>query len=188
MEDVIKIWCDRNISINMAYRGDYPKDKPIAVSSLLKPARGRYDLEFENELSSIKERAGKLVYQDGAACSNYYAFIDIYLLDDGQYQIYIDEGTNVVSKIFKQLTHVVDYLASYSIPEGNSCKKFIDYLINKIKKKGINVKQNGLEPEKWDEHKELILSCCGDNSDLIGIIYAFGSRPYNPEYKILDTR
>lgn len=123
MEATIKEWCDSNIAPNMSYRGSIQKNSPIACLSLPKDKR-------ENIL---KQRPGKLMYQDGTACSGGYSFVDVYQLDSGEYQVYVDYGSSkqmggemtldCESVVLKNLMEVVDYVADCSVGDPNSCKE-----------------------------------------------------------------
>lgn len=178
MEDAIKNWCDSNITVGMCYRGSMSINDPIAVVSI--------DIQDRNEI--ISKRSGKLIYQDGTACSASYAFADVYKLDSDSYQVYMDCGCakftgdnpeneyGIETKTFSKLSEVVDYLASFSGHDANSCGELIDYLINRINNEHIIIHKS----QPWFRHKTSpILYECDNNYELIQMIKDYGSHPYN---------
>lgn len=173
MEEAIKYWCDNNICVGMCYRGSriLPSD-PISV----------YSIYSEDRLKITSMRPGKLIYQDGTVCSGSYAFADVYKLDSGSYQVYMDSARanlenfdGIESKIFSKLSKVVDYLASFGY-DPTSCGDLITYLIGRIENEQINVSESQL---LLNQKIAPILHKCDTNYELIKMIKDYGSRPYN---------
>lgn len=180
MEAAVKQWCDANIAINMAYRGSIPKDEPISVV-YLKP---------EERKAITDKRPGKLLYQDATACSASYAFADVYQLDTGEYQVYMDSGhghctgddthneTGIDCTTFKKLSEVVNYLADFSGHDPNTCGELMFFLLDKIMEKCIKLEVS----EDWFRRGHIpVLSACEDNQALIQVIQEYGSRPYHKD-------
>jgi len=164
MEAAVKSWCDKNIGINMSYRGSIPLGKPISCG-----------------LENPNERLGKLIYQDGTACSASHAFADVYQLDTGDYKVYMDASgfsfCDIVETLtFEKLSYVVNYLAGFSGHDPNACGELMIYLMERIKDDHIIVK----ETQPWfGDQRVPKLSGCEDNNALIQAVLDYGSQPYN---------
>lgn len=179
MEEEIRNWCDNNLALGMCY-GSNANKLPIAGN-----------LSRDKDKDQFSDRQGKLVYQDGTACSASHAFADVYQLENGDYEVYMDYGSarfmgdssenkNGVEKTkYSRLSEVVDYLGNFSGHDPNSCGELIEYLCEKIKHYDEE-ESKGLEIEHWFRNKKApILAKSGDNTRLIEDIRNYGSRPYN---------
>lgn len=166
MEAEIKKWCDTNIAIGMCY-GSNKSTTPITGDQ-------------------TKQRRGKLLYQDGTACSASYAFADVYELDNGEYEVYADCGyacftgdnchneDGIMTNKFQKLSEVVDYLADLSFHDPNSCGDLMYYLSDKLAENTI-----GLEMRDWFRKKKVPILSKSQDLKLIECIKEYGSRPYN---------
>lgn len=114
-------------------------------------------------------RNGKLVYQDGTACSASYAFHDIYLLENGTYTVYTKCGCNDGKKDIKpydcdNICQVIDFLLEFCFHDPNSVGDVFLYIINNHQLKVDDVAihhSNGLYP---------IFDKCHGNRNLIEAI------------------
>lgn len=144
------------------------------------------NISVRNNEPMVKNRPGKLIYQDTTFCSKSHAYADIYLLDTGDYRVYMNYGYIISpqeytyeicneSKRFRKLSEVVDYISFYSTRNRNNCGLLIDYLIEVIYNepwKGIKIESS----KKWKSRRypkgieAPILSQCDKNIQLIKAI------------------
>lgn len=155
LETVLKQWCDNNLSPGMCYGGK--KDGPITLDA------------YDNS-----DRQGKLVYQDGGACWASFAFQDVYLLDDGTYEVYVDYGRvsmmggdqerkYIPPEKCSSLAEVLDYLLNYSVECNNT-----EMLFRRITS-NYNLSDEVTRP--WNRNTRFpILSKCGNVEALIKVI------------------
>jgi len=127
----LKHWCDENLTDGKSYRGSIPIGEPIA------------SCRTQEEQDA---RKGVLTYQDGTACSASHAFADVYLLEDGSYDVYMDSdsgcsqgesgiyGPDVEVTHHENLAQVVHYLDGYSGHDPNNCGELINYLVDELPK------------------------------------------------------
>lgn len=172
MEDTIKIWCDNNIAPGMCYGSvKGTRNRPIAgkVSKV-----------------SFEGRSGNLIYQDGTACSASYAFADVYQLENGEYEVYMESaqsrymGNSPINESgiehtkYTKLSEVVSYLSDYSGHDSNSCGELMEYLSERIRDDTVK-----LETRKWFRKLRVPILEKSENSRIIEFIKEYGSRPYN---------
>jgi hypothetical protein len=163
MEHVFKYWCDVFLTNNSCYRGGIAKNTPIC------------------RIGNPDEREGKLMYQDGTACSASYAFADIYRVDGG-YDVYTDWGAShctggsqdpqLDKQHFKNIIQVTDYLYNDSGHSPNSTGEMYKCVFARLK--ALN------EPP----HLKNGLSECTDPIIVEAIIYGVldcikNNTPYN---------
>ena len=114
---------------------------------------------------------GKLIYQDGTACSASHAMSDIYLLPDGKYIIQTDIGRtfemggeyemNYSGMKYETILDVLDGLLKFCFHDPNSTGDFFQSFQGYIKQDAIN---NGLFPiddaknfnKKYNNFSEII--------------------------------
>lgn len=156
LESTLKKWCDGNLKPGMCYGGN--KDGPITLDAY-EPNQTRH---------------GELVYQDGTACSASYAFHDVYLLDDGSYEIYTDCGQarmtggehvkyDAEPEKCSNLAEVLDFLLCFCGHDPNSAGDMLEHIIHNYQ---LNL-DNDVTRE-WKRGSRIpVLAKCGDNQDLI---------------------
>lgn len=121
VELAVDRWCRRYIGVNISWRGSIPHDVPIAGYP-----------------GGVTNRQGVLLYQDATSCSASHAFADVYKLEDGTYDIYMDSGSakyhghdypSTIQKTnHKSLCEVVNYLANFAGHDPNNSGDLFKYL------------------------------------------------------------
>jgi hypothetical protein len=119
LKNTLRKWCDENLTHGRAYPG-------LRYNEVVKP----------NTLQEgvCDTRGGSLIYQDGTACSAGHVYHDVYLLDDGTYQVYTDgsqahytgavpESFDVPSSNCKDILELVMYLVTHDGWDPNSCRE-----------------------------------------------------------------
>ena len=145
--------------------------------------------------SMIENKQGKLVYQDTTMCPKSHAYADVYKLDTGEYQVYMNYGYIVckesyayeiylTSRKFRKLSGVVDYISFYSTNSRNKCGILIDYIIEIIntepwRKIQLESTRKWKSPKYPKGTRAPNLSYCDKNLPLIRII---------KEYNIFKVR
>lgn len=207
LEAALKNWCDEHLVLGKCYGGnkDGPitmesnpnKDDKNYLEFVKQIETGKSISDIKNmeifnncpsdminemnnsylKFKKTQERPGKLVYQDGTACSASYAFADIYLLDDGTYSVYSACGhamftgggrdaLDIKPQPCVNLAEVLDYLVCFCGHDPNTTGEMLLTIIPNYK----------LELNKdttkflFNKIKIPILSKCGNNKDLIGAI------------------
>lgn len=156
LNKILKKWCDSNLKPGMCYGGSI---NPITL-----------------RVYESNNREGKLVYQDGTACSASHAFHDVYLLDDGTYTVYVDCGQCTMMggeqkrlefepDKFKDLAGVLDFLMEFCGHDPNSTGEFFSTIIYKY-----NIKLDDNMKTNIGRYDIPILSKCHDNKSLINAI------------------
>lgn len=156
LNKILKKWCDSNLKPGMCYGGSI---NPITL-----------------RVYESNNREGKLVYQDGTACSASHAFHDVYLLNDGTYTVYVDCGQCTMMggeqkrlefepDKFKDLAGVLDFLMEFCGHDRNSTGLFFSEVVNKY-----NLKLENDTIINLSGYDMPILSKCHDNQCLIKAI------------------
>ncbi len=128
-------------------------------------------------------RPGKLMYRDSTSCSASYSLQDIYLLDDGTYDVYVDcgqarctggnrEAIDTELKKCENLAEVLDYLMLFNGHDPNTTGELLLTIINNYQLKlddEVTYEWNN----EWDKRRFPILAKCGDNKSLIDAINLF---------------
>lgn len=145
LEQTLKTWCDKNLT--GTWPGHFYKGKP-------------YTLDGEEDT-----RNGTLVYTDGSSCSAGYVDHDVYILEDGTYQIYTSgsqarfQGDGKGEKIEISSTHcnsivdVVKFISEHGFYDPNGCEKLINMDI-------LNYPPDEYNGELTDYEKEALSHRC----------------------------
>ena len=116
LKNTLRDWCNENLTHGRAWPG--------LCNGVVKPNTLPKD--------APDTREGTLVYQDGTSCSAGHVYHDVYLLEDGTYQVYTDasqahgQGANpgsfdVPSSNCKDILELVTYLIKHDGWDRNSC-------------------------------------------------------------------
>lgn len=208
LESALQQFCNKNLAPGMCYGGDKDnpitlpknpnKDNPLyikfvnfmegdgdsGISCLTKKeiedsGFGEQMMKQYEQEKKASNRPGKLVYQDGTACSASYSFMDVYLLDDNTYTVYTDCGharftgdsrhsDGVIETSHNTLAEVLDYLFTYCGHDPNTTGEMLGRIVHNYR-----LDLDNDMTMKYGKSRVPILAKCGDNPGLIAAILKY---------------
>jgi hypothetical protein len=125
LKNTLRNWCNENLTHGRAWPG--------LCNGVVKPNTLPKDAPDTRE-GVLVYREGALVYQDGTSCSAGHVYHDVYLLEDGTYEVYTDasqahctganpESFDVPSSNCKDILELVTYLVKHDGWGRNSCRE-----------------------------------------------------------------
>ena len=189
-------WCNNNLKLGVTWPGHFNPGQPCAV---LKPRTfhmgGVWEKkleEKENRNNQEINRDGQLIYQDGTSCSAGHVYHDVYLLDDGTYQIYTSgafaectggnhKEVDVPSTNHKDIIEMMTYLIENDGWDANSTRTLVGQDIGNYLAKMVGepdeIERSELEIQILKKRKPVDLRKVTDNDkNIINGLYAMKNK------------
>lgn len=202
-------WCNHNLKLGVTWPGHFNPGQPCAVPKPRTFHMGgtwEKNLEEKDRANSKKyqiKRDGKLIYQDGTSCSGGHVYHDVYLLDDGTYQIYTSgafaectggehKEVDVPSTNHKDIIEMMTYLIENDGFDANSTRGLVGCDIGNYLAKMVGepdeLERTEFENRILKKRKQVDLRKVTDNDkNIINGLYAMENRwmdyDWNRQYK-----